>query len=95
MGGTYDILGITMKRLAALLLFVGAAATFFGQSNPVLLISQPTRNVSFASAVQPDPKAQVTILAGYGKLPLSFEKNQGQTDARVKFLSRGAGTRFS
>ena len=27
----------------------------------------------------------------YGKLPLSFEVNQGQTDGRVKFLSRGAG----
>ncbi len=25
----------------------------------------------------------------YGQLPLSFEANQGQTDARVKFLSRG------
>jgi hypothetical protein len=24
-------------------------------------------------------------------LPLSFEANQGETDARVKFLSRGAG----
>ena len=27
----------------------------------------------------------------YGKLPLSFEVNQGQTDAQVKFLSRGRG----
>jgi Beta-propeller repeat len=27
----------------------------------------------------------------YGKLPLSFERNQGQSDARVKFLARGAG----
>jgi len=27
----------------------------------------------------------------YGKLPLSFEANQGQTDARVKFLSHGGG----
>jgi hypothetical protein len=27
----------------------------------------------------------------YAKLPLSFEANQGQTDPRVKFLSRGAG----
>ena len=27
----------------------------------------------------------------YGKLPLSFEANQGQTDAQVQFLSRGAG----
>ena len=24
----------------------------------------------------------------YGKLPLSFETNQGQSDAQVKFLSR-------
>jgi hypothetical protein len=27
----------------------------------------------------------------YGKLPLRFEPNQGQTDPRVKFLSRGTG----
>ena len=27
----------------------------------------------------------------YAKLPLSFEANQGQTDARVKFVSRGPG----
>jgi uncharacterized protein (TIGR03437 family) len=27
----------------------------------------------------------------YGKLPLSFEANQGQVDARVKFMARGDG----
>ena len=27
----------------------------------------------------------------YGKLPLSFEANEGQTDGRVKFISRGVG----
>ena len=27
----------------------------------------------------------------YGKLPLSFEPNQGQTDARVKFFARASG----
>jgi hypothetical protein len=27
----------------------------------------------------------------YGKLPMSFEANEGQTDPRVKFLSRGDG----
>ena len=27
----------------------------------------------------------------YGKLPLSFEVNQGQSDERVKFLARGQG----
>jgi uncharacterized protein (TIGR03437 family) len=31
------------------------------------------------------------VAASYGKLPLSFEPNRGQTDARVQFVSRGAG----
>jgi len=30
------------------------------------------------------------VLAAYGKVPLSFEENQGQTDRQVKFLSRGS-----
>ncbi len=31
------------------------------------------------------------ILAAYADLPLSFEPNQGQSDAQVKFVSRGRG----
>jgi hypothetical protein len=31
------------------------------------------------------------IFESYGKLPLSFEANQGQTDSQVKFISRGRG----
>ena len=34
---------------------------------------------------------QPRLAAGYGKLPLGFEVNGGQTDPRVKFLSRGRG----
>jgi hypothetical protein len=34
---------------------------------------------------------QAGILGSYGRLPLSFEVNEGQTDGRVKFLSRGSG----
>src|SRR5437763_4383940 len=30
-------------------------------------------------------------LSAYGQLPLSFEDNQGQTSADVRFLSRGNG----
>ena len=30
-------------------------------------------------------------LQGYGKLPLAFEPNVGQTDRRVTFLARGSG----
>ncbi len=35
--------------------------------------------------------AKVAASDAYGKLPLSFEPNQGQTDQQVKFLSRGPG----
>jgi hypothetical protein len=35
--------------------------------------------------------APVQLVEAYGKLPLHFEANQGQTDRQVKFLSRGAG----
>jgi len=34
---------------------------------------------------------QTRLLKRYGQLPLSFEANRGQTDARVKFLARGQG----
>ena len=47
--------------------------------------------VSPIGTSQADPKAQARILDSYGKLPLSFEANHGQTDARVKFLSRTSG----
>jgi hypothetical protein len=35
--------------------------------------------------------ATAHLVEAYGKLPLSFEANQGQTDRQVKFLSRGSG----
>src|SRR6059058_5022969 len=34
---------------------------------------------------------QARLAESYGKIPLSFEANRGQTDPRVKFLSRGSG----
>ncbi|MCI0387309.1 MAG: SBBP repeat-containing protein [Acidobacteria bacterium] len=40
-----------------------------------------------------EPAATTAAAAqtAYGKLPLSFEANQGQTDSQVKFLARGSG----
>src|SRR3989442_1603981 len=35
-----------------------------------------------------DPTDKVGVSQAYGQLPLSFEANRGQTDRRVKFLSR-------
>ena len=37
------------------------------------------------------PPPHPALIASYGKLPLAFEANQGQTDQQVKFLSRGRG----
>ena len=40
---------------------------------------------------QLDPAVQAKVEAGYGRLPLAFEVNQGQVDKKVKFFSRGSG----
>src|SRR5262245_20902874 len=48
------------------------------------------RAVESRSAKLSSPTKQ-QITTSYGRLPLSFEANRGQTDSRVKFLSRGSG----
>jgi len=40
------------------------------------------------ASAEPD---RIRLAASYGRLPLTFEVNRGQTDARVKFLARGQG----
>ncbi|HEY6769280.1 MAG TPA: SBBP repeat-containing protein, partial [Candidatus Sulfotelmatobacter sp.] len=40
---------------------------------------------------QAPPEFRAHVAETYGKLPLSFEANRGQSDKRVKFLSRGHG----
>ncbi len=42
-------------------------------------------------ASTPPIPATARFNSAYGKLPLSFERNVGQTDQRVKFLARGPG----
>jgi hypothetical protein len=47
--------------------------------------------VSSASGFYTAGNAGRTGINAYGQLPLTFEPNEGQTDASVKFLSRSAG----
>jgi hypothetical protein len=49
--------------------------------------AQPSAKPSAA----PAPADRARILDSYGKLPLSFEANHGQTDGQVKFLSHTSG----
>ena len=51
----------------------------------------PGSAIAIPKAPEPDSAGKARIVENYGKLPLSFEKNQGQTDEKVKFLSRGGG----
>jgi len=44
-----------------------------------------------AAPTAPDAATRARVSEAYGRLPLRFEANRGQTDARVKFLSRGPG----
>lgn len=50
-----------------------------------------TATVNPDSLAKPDAVAQARLVETYGKLPLRFEANQGQTDKTARFLSRGQG----
>ncbi|HET9530681.1 MAG TPA: SBBP repeat-containing protein, partial [Blastocatellia bacterium] len=48
-------------------------------------------SIAGGSSTTLDKDARRRIEGVYGKLPLSFEMNQGQFDAKVRFISRGDG----
>lgn len=56
----------------------------------ISLNTQPSVT-SIMEANELEASAPAKVKADYGKLPLSFEANQGQTDSQVKFLTRGSG----
>src|SRR5215469_131430 len=60
------------------------------QSSSARVLSRPAAAVR-DSSIRPPQASQARLLAAYGKLPLSFEANRGQSDRRVKFLARGNG----
>src|SRR5688500_10696516 len=44
-----------------------------------------------ASSRAPEDDARVRLRQAFGRLPLTFEANHGQTDPHVQFLARGPG----
>src|SRR6266436_2281891 len=81
-----------MKRAYFACLFLCLTTLFLlPVSTPLPPINQTARLVSPISASDADPKSHSRILNSYGALPLRFEANHGQTDSRVKFLSRTSG----
>ena len=81
-----------------LLLMLAAAALTIGSGSAPLRIAghgYPSRrsvpDPQPTSAPAPLTHGSPQALATYSHLPLMFEPNQGQTDARVRFLARGSG----
>jgi|GEM_PF-2038509 len=81
---------------------LGVVAIFFAAALAVLAIAASSairasvaakhpERITARAANAPAAAAKVRVAGLYGKLPLSFEPNQGQSDKRVKFLSRGNG----
>ena len=79
----------------------GSAEKVLGIVLGLLLLGIPTVKVSSRLGDSPDMRStqqdqlvhthQPRLAHNFGKLPLSFEINRGQTDSQVKFLSRGSG----
>src|SRR6266403_2221335 len=83
----------------SLCLFVSGAVLFgitrptadrhLGLSDSVFAAQQEQAPEVSAKASTDESKAHA--VDSFGRLPLSFEANEGQTDSRVKFLARGQG----
>jgi hypothetical protein len=83
-----------MPGLLGLILGFLTSCTIQREISPLLphTGSIPTPNITPQTVAAQTKMPQKTRLAvRYGQLPLHFEPNQGQSDSRVKFLSRGQG----
>jgi len=71
-----------MKTVSLLILLALGLAAVFAPKSTGVSVERP--NLSHTQNTE-------AARAGFGQLPLSFEVNQGQADARVRFLARGQG----
>jgi len=91
------------KRALLFLLTVAAVWPSAGQTDGIRRTKQRTVTQVESHVEAAGPRAagagisesrKSRLVETYGKLPMRFEANQGQTDASVKFLARGAGYRL-
>ena len=64
---------------------------YFGSHGSLLHTAERATEPSPLPASEPAVATKATVQAAYGNLPLSFEANEGQSDAQVQFLARGHG----
>ncbi len=72
-----------MKRRITIILFIALGLPLLFGFGPIHSTASKLSSTSTGGQLHPN--------TAYGKLPLAFESNQGQTDAQVQFLCRGQG----
>jgi uncharacterized repeat protein (TIGR01451 family) len=80
-----------LRSLGVAFAAVFGASILLGNALPRLKVEAAPLPQMPVRASMPDARTRTRLNEAYGRLPLSFEANQGQTDARVKFISRGRG----
>src|SRR6267378_3573236 len=84
---------LTLRLFVAGIILFGTQRSAIGQNlepaDSVFPLQQGHSPEVSAKASTDESKAHA--VDSFGRLPLSFEANQGQTDPRVKFLARGQG----
>jgi hypothetical protein len=95
------LLGLLLATVAGLTSLARKAGAVFvapGFPEATKALSPATVPIAAGNPVLDPPatklETQTQLRENYGKLPLGFEANQGQTDSKVKFLSRGNGHSF-
>jgi len=88
---------VTRVLSCCVLVALAAGALYLGAGSAI----RPGVSPKSASAARPQfvnasfsPNADAShqrVLKAYGRLPLAFDANQGQTDPQVKYLARGNG----
>ena len=80
----------TVKRIS----IFGVIALILGlsiQAGPWLSSDTSKVAVSIQAEDKVDDAAKIEVVEAYGKTPMGFEENLGQTDQQVKFMTRGLG----
>ncbi len=89
-------MGVVCSRLyvslsVALLLAAGAIALGLGSRLPKAPTTQGSKFAHSLAQITGTSDLSQQALASFGRLPMAFEANQGQTDGTVKYLARGRG----
>src|ERR1051325_1158954 len=82
---------VVLLAFAGLIFFVSEREQSANASASEEVLSTDQPNAETPSRRGRDPKISARLDEAYGKLPLGFEANQGQSPSQVKFLSRYSG----